>query len=322
MIKAPRFWISKNWVAVFLLPFSFLYYFFYRLRIKFATPEKLPIPVICIGNLTLGGAGKTPVCLAIGSLLKERGINAFFISKGYGGKQKQAVKIDLSTHNSLMVGDESLLLAGVLPTIVGKNRVEAAKLAVKHGAEIIIMDDGFQNPTIFKDLAFIVVDRKLSFGNEFTFPAGPLREPVKYGIKRADALIVINPANFLPTRLLNIPFIIARSHPKASMLKLKGQKIIAFCGIANPKKFFRMLENVNAEVKYRISFPDHHHYTESELSLLGKRAENEGAKLVTTSKDAVRLPEYFKKEVEIAEMELIFENMDKLNLLLKNIINV
>jgi tetraacyldisaccharide 4'-kinase len=321
-LKTPHFWGSKNWLSSLLLPFSYCYYSGYRLRCKYTRPVKLSAPVICIGNLTAGGAGKTPVALYIGQLLKNKNINAFFISRGYGGSQKTALLVDPKKHNALQVGDEPLLLARVLPTIVGKNRLEAAMLAITEGAELLVMDDGFQNPSIEKDLSFIVVDRRLSFGNERMLPAGPLREPVLYGIRRADALIIVNPANFLPTALPDIPFLLARSQPKPSMLALGGKDILAFCGIATPGKFYKMLENSGARIVERISFPDHYHYTRKDLLFLRGQAKKQGnALLVTTSKDATRLPAESMQEIAVAEMELVFENPEKLSNMIEAVIN-
>lgn len=323
MMKAPRFWHYKNLVSTLLLPLSWLYFFISNLYYARVKPVTLPIPVICVGNLTVGGAGKTPVALHIGELLKRKNIKAFFISRGYGGKQKSAVMVDTGQHTANQVGDEPLLLAGVLPTIVGKNRVEAANLAIAQGAELIVMDDGFQNPSLSKDLSLIVVDRRLSFGNERLLPAGPLREPVSCGLKRAGAVVIINPANFLPTALPNIPFLLARSSPKPSMLALKDKKIVAFCGIAIPHKFYLMLENSGAEIAEKISFPDHYRYKQKDLLLLRKKAKKHDAVLVTTSKDSARIAGNFREEmrdIKVAEMELIFENEDKLETLIEAVI--
>ena len=310
--KTPKFWSSNNIFSWVLLPFSYIYYFGFWARKVCSKAVKMPIPGICIGNLTAGGAGKTPVALYIGELLKSKGIKAFYISRGYGGSQKSPILVDLGEHNAKLVGDEPLLLAQILPTIVGKNRLQSAQFAVKNGAEIIIMDDGFQNPTLHKDLSLIVVDRHLSFGNERMLPAGPLRESVRSGLARADALILVNPATFLPTALPDIPIFLARTHPKNSMLALKGKKIIAFCGIAHPDKFYTMLAGVGAKIVEKNSFSDHHNYTNLELENLRGATKKQDAILVTTSKDAARIPAQFMDKITIAEMELVFENKQKL----------
>lgn len=318
-MKTPKFWSSNNIYSWMLLPFSWFYYMGFSVRRKCSIAKKIGVPVICIGNLTAGGAGKTPVALAIGAMLKEKGVKAFYISRGYGGLQKEPLIVDVSRHSAKQVGDEPLLLAQVLPTIVGRNRVKTAEFAMECGAEVIIMDDGFQNPTIHKDLSLIVVDRRLSFGNEKLLPSGPLREPVRAGLKRADALIMVNPASFIPTELPDIPILIARTKPKPSMLALKGKKILPFCGIAHPKKFFSMLACAGAEIVEKKSFPDHYNYTHKDLEILHKHAEKLGAKLVTTSKDAARIAHHIKKDITVAEMELVFENKETLEKLLKDV---
>lgn len=318
--KTPKFWSSNNIFSQVLLPFSYIYYFGFWARKVCSKAVKMPIPVICIGNLTAGGAGKTPVALYVGEMLKSKGIKAFYISRGYCGVQKSPILVDLGEHNASRVGDEPLLLAQILPTIVGKNRLQTAEFAVKNGAEIIIMDDGFQNPTLHKDLSLIVVDRHLSFGNERMLPAGPLREPVRVGLARADALILVNPPSFLPTTLPNIPIFLARTHPKNSMLALAGKRIVAFCGIAHPNKFYTMLEGGGAEILEQKSFPDHHNYTNSELENLRELAKKQNAILVTTSKDAARMSKEFLQEITIAEMELAFENKKNLEDLIDGVI--
>lgn len=320
-MKTPKFWNSNNIISWLLLPFSLCYFLGFWARKKFTKPEKLSIPIICIGNLTAGGAGKTPVALAIGEMLKEKCINAFYISRGYGGSQKEPLLVDAKIHDAKLVGDEPLLLAQILPTIVGKNRAQTANFAAQNGAEIIIMDDGFQNPTIHKDFSIIVVDRHLSFGNEKLLPAGPLREPVRAGLARADALIMVNPASFIPTHLpRKLPVFIARTRGKNSMRALSGKKIIAFCGIAHPQKFYTMLAESGAEIIAEKSFADHHHYTKNDVANLQEIARKESAVLVTTSKDAARLPADFKSEIIVAEMELLFENKEKLEELINGVI--
>lgn len=322
-MKAPSFWQTKNIISTLLLPCAAIYYYASKTNYKRIKPTTLPIPVICVGNLTVGGAGKTPVALHIGELLKKKNVRAFFISRGYGGTQKTPLRVDPEIHSAIQVGDEPLLLAQVLPTIVGRNKLEAAKLAIEQGAELIVMDDGFQNPALTKDLSLIVVDRRLSFGNERLLPSGPLREKVRSGIKRAGAIVIINPANFMPTSLPDIPFLLARSQAKPSMLALKDKKIIAFCGIAIPHKFYYMLKTAGAEIVDKISFPDHYRYKQKDLLNLKEKAKENSAILVTTSKDAARMAKDFReemKDINVAEMELVFENEDKLEALIEEVI--
>ncbi len=323
-MKAPHFWNTRNILSTLLLPAAAAYSFGSLICSRRVRPVTLPIPVICVGNLTVGGAGKTPVAMHIGGILKKKNINAFFISRGYGGSQKSPLRVDIEKHDAKLVGDEPLLLARILPTIVGSNRVHAAQLAIEQGAETIIMDDGFQNPSLVKDLSLIVVDRRLSFGNERILPAGPLREKVASGLKRANAIVIINPANFMPTSLPNIPFLLARSHPAPSMLSLKGKKIIAFCGIAVPAKFYYMLKNSGAEIIEKISFPDHYYYKQKDIDSLRKKAVEQNSILVTTSKDAARLAKDFSQEIQdiiVAEMSLAFDNENKLEEMIETALN-
>lgn len=311
-MKTPQFWSSNNIYSWLLWPFSYFYYLGYLTRRQYSNTTKVDVPVVCIGNLTAGGAGKTPVALYIGQLLKKKHIKAFYISRGHGGSQKEPLLVDVQKHSAKLVGDEPLLLAQVLPTVVGKNRLKTAQFAAKQGAQMIVMDDGFQNPTLHKDLSLIVVDRRLSFGNEKMLPAGPLREPVDFGLARADALVLINPANFIPTALPDIPLLIARSKPAGSMLELAGKKIFAFCGIATPQKFYAMLKTAGAEVVEKKSFADHHQYSATQIKNLKAQAKKHHALLVTTSKDAARIPAGAKEGIFVAEMELSFENREKL----------
>jgi len=323
-MKAPSFWGSKNLVSTCLLPASVIYLLGRKIHCSIIKPVKLSVPVICVGNLTVGGAGKTPVALHIGEILKKKNIKAYFISRGYGGKEPGPLLVNCEKHSAKDVGDEPLLLSQILPTIISKNRLSAAKLAIEQGAEAIIMDDGFQNPCLVQDLSLIVVDRRLSFGNERTLPAGPLREKVAQGLKRANAVVIINPANFMPTALPKIPFLLARSKPKDSMLALKGKKIIAFCGIAAPQKFYYMLSNAGAEIIEKISFPDHYYYKKKDLESLHVKALEQNATLVTTSKDAARLTKDFSqniKDIAVAEMSLVFDNEKKLEELIETALN-
>ena len=319
-MKTPKHWDSNNLLSWLLLPLSYFYYLGFSVRKYQAKPAKLPIPVICIGNLTAGGAGKTPVALALGQMLKEKGINAYFISRGYGGAQQKPILVNPEKHSAKKVGDEPLLLASVLPTIVGKNRVQTAKYAANRGAELIIMDDGFQNPTIHKDLSLVVVSSSLSFGNNKMLPAGPLREPLSAGLKRADGLIVVNPATYLKAELPDTPLFIARTIPQDSMKSLSGKKILAFCGIAHPNKFYKMLAENGAEIIAEKSFADHHNYRKSDLTRLQKYAEKNGLILVTTSKDFARIPKDFRDFVHVAKIELVFENQENLEKLIESIL--
>ena len=255
-MKAPGFWDSKNTLSNLLLPLSWLYQYINQLRFKYTVPARFPIPVICIGNLTAGGSGKTPVALHLGRLLKEKDSGAFYLSRGYGGKLAGPVVVDPRKHSANDVGDEPLLLAQVLPTIVSKNRVLGARLALQKGARVIVMDDGFQNPSIAKSLSVVVIDGRIGFGNGRVIPAGPLREPPSVALARAHAAIILNRSTAVPPLPPGMLTLNARTHFTNTEF-LRGKKIYAFCGIAYPNKFFDMLKAAGADVTGTHAFPDH-----------------------------------------------------------------
>lgn len=305
-MKTPRFWQSNNLLSSALLPLAVLYDAGRRLRNAITAPALCAVPVICVGNLTAGGAGKTPVALYIGKKLQERGINACFLSRGYGGSLKGPVLVDTHKHAAREVGDEPLLLAKVLPTIVAKSRPAGAGYAAEHGAQLIIMDDGLQNPTLEKTLSLVVIDGTYGFGNGRLLPAGPLREPAGEGLKKAHAIIVINPAPDAPLPA-GATVVHARTYitnPEAFV----GKKLLAFCGIAMPEKFFSLLRTLHTEITETVAFADHHAYTDTDVESLMAKAKAAQAILVTTAKDAVRLPPALRDQIAVAGMELAFDN--------------
>jgi tetraacyldisaccharide 4'-kinase len=309
-MKTPGFWQSPNLLSDALLPLSFAYDFGRRLRRAVTMPQSLPIPVLCIGNLTAGGAGKTPVALHIGRLLKTRGINAFFLSRGYGGAMRGPVLVSPLKHTARQVGDEPLLLSRILPTVVAKDRLLGARFAIECGAKAIVMDDGLQNPTLTKTLSLVVIDGGYGFGNGRLLPAGPLREPAGEGLKRAQAIIVIDAAADAP-----LPQGAMVLHAKTRIenaAAFSGKTLFAFCGIARPEKFFASLRALGATLAGNVSFADHHAYTAADMAALAARAEAAQALLVTTEKDAVRLPEVFRSQMAVAEMALAFDQEDAL----------
>ena len=320
-MKTPAFWTSKNTLSNLLLPLSVLYEIGTTLYRVFIKPVTLPIPVICIGNLTAGGSGKTPVALHIGQLLKDRGIQAFFLSRGYGGTIKDPVLVDPEKHTARDVGDEPLLLAGLLPTVVAKGRLSGARFALQKGAQAIIMDDGFQNPSITKTLSLLVIDGRVGFGNKRLLPAGPLREDPESGLKRAHAVVVLNRTTIVPALPPYTPVLNGKTHPK-DPTALKGKKLFAFCGIAYPQKFFDMLTSAGAQVIDKESFPDHYLYRESDIKKLIDRAHKKQAILVTTSKDSVRVPPALKPWVSTIEMTIDFDNAALLDSILDYILTL
>jgi tetraacyldisaccharide 4'-kinase len=253
------------------------------------------IPVLCVGNYHLGGAGKTPMVLALAKLLRELGETPVVLSRGYGGRLRGPVMVDPGRHAAADVGDEPLMLAATVPVAVSRARIDGVALARSQGATVILMDDGFQNPAISKDLSLIVIDGDRGLGNACVFPAGPLRAPLAPQLDRTDALIVIgNGTAAAPVAAA----IAAKGRPvipahlaadEASVASLRGKRALAFAGIGDPARFFRTLRGCGIEVVREHAFPDHHPFSESEIESLVAEAGRDGLTLVTTEKDLARL---------------------------------
>lgn len=256
---------------------------------------RLPIPVICVGNPTMGGAGKTPTAIAIARLLQAEGCKPAFLSRGYGGRLAGPVAVK-PDHDAGAVGDEPLLLARVALTIVSRARAAGAALAIERGADVLVMDDGFQNPALAKDFSVLVVDGRRGVGNGCVFPAGPLRADLDAQVGRAQALLVIGEDSAFTAPALTaagrhgLPIWRGRLVPDAQTLAaLAGRRVLAFAGIGSPDKFFATLAEAGVTVALRMGFDDHHLYTPEEAANLVKLAEVEGLDLVTTEKDHARL---------------------------------
>lgn len=315
-MKTPAFWQHKTLLSTLLMPLSSLYEMVCTFsRLKTATVT-LPIPVICIGGVTAGGAGKTPVALYFGKRLKAMNVNAFYLTRGYGGALAGPLRVDPEKHSAAEVGDEPLLLAEILPTIKCADRLEGAKLALKLGAETIIMDDGFQNPSLFKNLNVLVVDGRTGFGNGRLIPAGPLRERIAQAINRSHIVITVNRTTRIPPFPKDKPVFAATTFPKDGAL-FKGKKIYAFCGLAYPEKFFEMLRTLGVKIVGNKAFPDHHPYSLPELNKMIVESSNQKAVLVTTAKDMVRVPQSLRDCMMVIELGLEMDN----EVALDNILN-
>ena len=295
-MREPSFWWREPGIqSTLLAPFAALYGAIAALRLRFAG-RSAGVPVICIGNLTVGGAGKTPAALAIGRLLADAGQRVFFLSRGYGGKLAGPVRVDPARHRASDVGDEPLLLARIAPTIVSRDRVAGTEMARAEGAAVIVMDDGFQNPSLRKDLAIIVIDGRRGIGNGWVIPAGPLRAPLNAQLDRADALLVIGKPSASAAAAIaaaakrRIPVLRGALEAEAdAVASLAGSQVLAFAGIGNPEKFFATLTEAGIPAPVTRGYPDHYRYSHADADALVTEAANKNLVLVTTEKDLARI---------------------------------
>jgi tetraacyldisaccharide 4'-kinase len=323
-MKTPRFWYARNSdtigpLPLILSPFSLVFKAGTFLRRKMATPYRPSVPLICVGNIVAGGAGKTPTCLSLAKLLRERGHRPVFVTRGYGGRitSGTVVCVDRTKHSARDVGDEALLLAATAPTWAGKNRVEAIRQAESHGT-IIIMDDGLQNPNVLPSLAILIMDGEVGIGNGFIMPAGPLRESFDDALLRVGAMIIIGEkdSQSLAART-KLPTFRARLQPDLPMGFPRVSKFVAFAGIGRPEKFYATARMAGLDIVETCDFPDHHFYSEDDRDALRLRAEEKGARLLTTEKDAVRLPADFAAEVITLPVKLVFDKTGSENELVR-----
>ena len=284
---------------------------------------RAPVPVICCGNVTVGGAGKTTLALDIGQRLLARGLTAQFLLRGYGGTVRGPHRVSASDTASL-VGDEALLLAGVAPTWVGADRAASARAAIAASAQVLLLDDGLQNPGLVKDLSLLVVDGATGFGNGRVLPAGPLREPVAAAAARCQAVVLIGDdiTGALARLPAGLPVLRARLQPGPEIAPLIGRRVLGFAGLALPEKFFTGLVQAGVEVLARRPFPDHHSYIDTELRALLADADRLNAVAVTTPKDAMRLPEAVRSRVTVIGVSLAWENEAALDELLARVASV
>lgn len=307
-MRAPDFWSRRGPLAVLLAPFGWLYAAGGWFRFRLADPVRAPVPVVCVGNLVAGGAGKTPAVLALATILRERSPHA--LTRGYGGNLAGPLRVDPARHCADEVGDEPLLLARRLPTWVSRDRVAGAMAAAQAGAGLILMDDGFQNPALAKDVSFLVVDSAQGFGNRHCLPAGPLREPSRRGLARADAVLLLGDGVF--DLAYDGPIFRAHLRPSEDADAWQGRPVVAFAGIGRPEKFFASLAAAGADIRSRHAFADHHRYSDSDLAMLSEQA-GQTAALVTTEKDYVRVPPGWQNRVKTWPVALQFEDGDGLS---------
>lgn len=306
-MKAPDFWQDDGIIPRLLSPLAALYAQIAQRRMAAATPVRLPVPVICVGNITVGGTGKTPVTLALARLLQAKGHRPHVLSRGYGGREKGPIPVAPHHHSYRDVGDEPLLLARAAPTWVGRDRIASARAAVADGATVLILDDGFQNPALVQDLRLVVVDGGAGFGNGRVMPAGPLREPIASGLARAHGVIVIGPDRHgVIQHFTDLPLarIAATLEPGTPSEPLRHQRYLAFAGIGRPQKFYDSLKAMDALIVATRDFPDHYPYRFDEMMALEDEAVRRQARLATTEKDWIRLPIEFQANVAVLPVHL------------------
>lgn len=276
-----------RFLSTLLVPIGWVYGATVAWKAKHAAPFRPRAKVICVGNLTVGGTGKTPVAGLIASTLAAKGLRVFILSRGYGGRAHKATLVDPEQDAAADVGDEALILAHHAPVIVARDRREGAEMADRHKADVIVMDDGYQNFGLAKDLSLVVVDAETGFGNGRILPAGPLRESVVAGLTRADAVILVGDGD---PNLRGFKRPVLRTRIVAQALpQLVGKRVVAFAGIGRPEKFFQSVRDSGAEIVHAQPFGDHHVYAASEIARLVSRARAAQAELITTEKDFVRL---------------------------------
>ena len=322
----PEFWRkqkSKKFLLKYLLfPASLFWRLLLKLEFTFIVPQKSSVPVICIGNITIGGNGKTPTAMKVRSLLKDLGYNPHILSRGYKSKLKGPHLVNPAVDSFLDVGDEPLMMSLYGPTWIARDRRLGVKSAILSGADIVILDDGFQNNSIVKDLSILVIETSIGFGNGCIIPAGPLRESISAGLKKADIILTIGEKNdhrHFKTEFsyLNLPISIhGEFQPKESNIKLKGRTVVAFSGIGHPKKFQATLEKLGAKVVKFETFENHKPFKVKRLNKLISDAKNNKAILITTEKDYVKIPKNLQNnfcalavDLDISNQKLLLEKL-------------
>jgi tetraacyldisaccharide 4'-kinase len=309
-MRAPDFWQKGGVLAALLSPLGALHGMSVAFKAASAKPFDPGLPVICVGNLTAGGSGKTPVAIAIAEMLRTRGHKPCFLTRGYGGATRGPALASRG-HTAAQMGDEALLLARTAPTIVARDRAAGAKLAKEKGATVLVMDDGHQNFALRKSLSLVVVDAETGFGNGHQIPAGALRESVAQGLTRADAVVLVGDG--IPD-LHGYTGPVLHAHLKADGAGFAGQDVFAFAGIGRPEKFVTSLEDSGAHVTGRCFFDDHHPYTDDEIIQLKMLAGD--ALLVTTEKDFVRLTMQQREGIKVLKVSAGFDDRAAMDALL------
>lgn len=305
--EAPPFWWKKGDPRAWLLsPASLIYGYFAGRRMRYARRAEIDAPVICVGNFTVGGAGKTPTVITLARAAKARGLKPGVLSRGYGGSMDRTTVVDADHHRARDVGDEPLLIAREALTVISRKRLEGARLLVEKGADLIIMDDGFQSAALRFDYALMVIDSVRGIGNGFLVPAGPVRAPTTLQLAHASALLKLGQGEGAD-RFIRIaaragkPVYEGMVEPVGDADVIEGKRVLAFAGIADPEKFYRTVEQLGAEIAAKRGFGDHQHLTADEIDDILSTADRDDLAIVTTAKDAVRLRGQNGRARELAE---------------------
>jgi len=317
-MKPPAFWSNPperaGWQAAALAPVAALYALGTARRLVRGTAYRPAVPVVCVGNINAGGTGKTPTVMALVERCRAAGAEPHIVSRGHGGRIQGPARVDPARHDAAEVGDEPLLLSAFAPVWVARDRAAGARAAEAAGAGMILLDDGFQNPGLSKDLSIVVVDAEMGFGNGRVIPAGPLREPVEQGMRRADLVMSIGDdaaQSRFRTRwgqLIPCAVMTAALEPLRTGMDWAGLRTLAFAGIGRPEKFFRTLRGLGADVVRTVPLGDHQPLTVALMKRMEIEAQSLGAQLVTTEKDAVRLPASFRAKVLTLPVRLRFDD--------------
>lgn len=300
-LEEPKWWYGQasGWQSLLLSPLALVYGALSGARMNRAPRYRARLPVICIGNFTAGGTGKTPLALAVARIVRNAGLAPVFLTRGYGGREPGPLLLDAHSHTAADVSDEPLLLAREAPTVVARDRVAGARMIEQQfpANTVIIMDDGLQNPSLAKDFSIAIVDARRRLGNGRCLPAGPLRAPLAKQAPHVDAVLISGAESADRSELEGTlaragfkgPVLNGRVAPAGEFLWLSGASVLAYAGIANPNRFFSLLQTLGGQISGQRVFPDHHHFSDAEAAALLAEAENAGARLVTTEKDFVRL---------------------------------
>jgi tetraacyldisaccharide 4'-kinase len=317
--EAPPFWWEKaDWRAWALMPISAIYGQVAGWRMMRAKRASARVPVICVGNFTVGGAGKTPTAIALARTAKAMGHKPGFLSRGYGGSLDVTTLVDNHHHRADAVGDEALLLAAEATTVISRRRVDGARRLAEEGVDVIIMDDGFQSARLHLDFALVVIDTVRGIGNGHLVPGGPVRAPISEQMHQLSALLKVGNGEAADALVRQAAragkaIYVAALQPRQNRA-LAGRDVLAYAGIADPQKFYRTVKSVGGLIAQTRSFPDHHHFSEDEIRSLLDDADRLGLELVTTAKDAARLAGHagvagsLLDRSRIVEVDMVFDD--------------